>query len=137
MWVSSRVAICRLVLRSDQQGVEAIGRAIGSDVAQVCGDETVFIRNLVIDSGCEEVLADDLLAGKGEYSYIPVCPGLNAAVREGPQGKIFLGRRVHACIGVGAQAGVVSGAEQRVPLRAATEGTVSTFVMPLDWRIPS
>src|ERR1700674_5320184 len=34
---------------------------------------------------------------------------------------------------LGEQAGVVSGAEQSIPLRAATDGTVSTSVTPFDW----
>src|ERR1700674_5686796 len=33
----------------------------------------------------------------------------------------------------GEQAGVVSGAEHRVPARAAADGTVFTVVMPFDW----
>ena len=55
-------------LRSYQHRIEAIRRTIGSDVGKVCGVETVFIGNFAINSGCEEVLVDDLLARKGEDS---------------------------------------------------------------------
>ncbi len=47
--------------RVDQHRIEAIGRAIRGDVAQVGTGDVVLIRNLVIASNCEEVLGDDPL----------------------------------------------------------------------------
>src|ERR1700674_4084850 len=82
-------------LRGYQHRVQAVGRVVRGDVAQVGCVKTVLLRNLVITPGGEEVLVDHLSPGKGEYSYIPVRPGLNAAVRKGPEGKILLDRRVH------------------------------------------
>src|SRR4029077_5869342 len=61
----------------------------------------------------------------------PFVPGVRPALGKGHKGRYFWTEGSTAII-VGTQAGLVSGAEQRVPFRAATEGTVSTFVMPFD-----
>src|SRR5882762_6588649 len=59
--------------RVEQHGVEAIGRAIWCDVAQVGSGEAILIRNLVITPDCEEVLGDEPLSGEGIGCGIPIC----------------------------------------------------------------
>src|ERR1700756_4823688 len=63
----------------------------------------------------------------------PFEPGWVPPLGAGQKGRYFWADG-STVIGVGEQAGVVSGAEQRVPPCAATDGTVSTLVMPFDWR---
>src|ERR1700730_4913832 len=66
----------------------------------------------------------------------PFVPDLMPPLGRGQKGRYFCAE-ASTVIAVGVQAGIGSGAEQRVPLRAAAEGTVSTAVMPFDCRIPS
>src|ERR1700730_18147451 len=51
--------------RVEQHRIEAIRRAVWSDVTQVGNGEAIPFRNLVITPDCEEVLADDPLSGEG------------------------------------------------------------------------
>src|ERR1700730_4247175 len=68
----------------------------------------------------------------------PFVPGRLPRLGKGHKGRYFpAAASTPPGIGVGVQAGVVSGAEHRIPLRAATEGAVPTLVMPFDWRMPS
>src|ERR1700730_12537072 len=59
----------------------------------------------------------------------PFVPGLMPRLGTGQKGRYFC-TEGSTVIGVGVQGGVVSGAEHRIPPRAATEGAVPTLVMP-------
>src|ERR1700688_4665527 len=74
--------------------------------------------------------------GKLNMPISPFVPGLMPPLGTDQKGRYFW-TEGSTVIVVGEQVGVVSGAEQRVPLRAAAEGTVSTSVMPFDCLIPS
>src|ERR1700731_4610630 len=62
----------------------------------------------------------------------PFAPALMPPLGRGQRGRYFWAEGSTVIV-VGEQAGVVSGAEQRVPARAAADGTVSKLVMPFDW----
>src|SRR5487761_336735 len=66
----------------------------------------------------------------------PLLPGLLPPLGAGQKGRYFWADGSTVILD-GVQAGVVSGAEQSVPPRAATEGTVTRLEVPRDCRIPS
>src|ERR1700692_2737755 len=70
-------------------------------------------------------------AAKVKIPMSPSVPELMPPLGRGQKGRYFWAEWSTVTV-VGVQAGVVSGAEQRVPLRAAAEGTVTTLVMPFD-----
>src|SRR6266550_4517920 len=76
-------------------------------------------------------------AAKVKIPMSPSVPGTIPPLGRGQKGKYFWAAgSTPPGTGVGVQDDA-SGAEQRVPLRAAGDGTVDSLVIPFDWRIPS
>ena len=63
----SDLTICSCV---QQHCIELIGRAVGRDVAEVSGRETVLVRKFVINVDCFEILGDDPLSRESVCSEI-------------------------------------------------------------------
>src|ERR1700730_1837443 len=138
MWVSSKVAICRLVLEPTSTASRPSGVLNGE----------MSLRYVTAKPSLSEILLSTRVVKKFSLMTCwpanvnipisPLVPGLMPLLGIDQKGRyLWTEGSTPPGIGAGVHAGEVSGAEQRVPLRAATEGTVSKLVMPRDWRIPS
>src|ERR1051326_5567092 len=80
---------------AQQHVVQAIRGSIWSVVEDVCSEDTVFIRQPVIQPCCDVVLVHDLLSCKPEEGRVTQSVWCEASVRERKESEIPAHRRIY------------------------------------------